>query len=242
MTSGIPAARVYPRVCGGTRRMPLLPGHPQGLSPRVRGNQNAVQDDPQVGGSIPACAGEPHRPLLRHRRFEVYPRVCGGTPLRVGGDADDQGLSPRVRGNLFRAVARWTMCRSIPACAGEPAGGQFGQGVGRVYPRVCGGTAARAVRAGRGQGLSPRVRGNQPVISWLATMARSIPACAGEPRRPRPRRCPSGVYPRVCGGTRCRPRYRSTKTGLSPRVRGNPINRSWAATVKGSIPACAGEP
>ena len=31
---------------------------------------------------------------------EVYPRVCGGTPLRKWALAFYLGLSPRVRGNL----------------------------------------------------------------------------------------------------------------------------------------------
>ena len=53
-------------------------------------------------------------------------------------------------------------------------------------------------------GLSPRVRGNHPIVSyWFALhYPRSIPACAGEPTVRlwhRTRRCT--VYPRVCGGT-----------------------------------------
>ena len=51
--------KVYPRVCGGTRRgAAALLGH-NGLSPRVRGNRQVVVRRRVKLGSIPACAGEP---------------------------------------------------------------------------------------------------------------------------------------------------------------------------------------
>ena len=50
----------------------------------------------------------------------VYPRVCGGT-LRITPELHvDNGLSPRVRGNLEKGAGR--------------------DEVAQVYPRVCGGT------------------------------------------------------------------------------------------------------
>ena len=55
------AARVYPRVCGGTRLT------------------RSVAD---LGGrSIPACAGEPDMPPDESELGVVYPRVCGGTAV-----------------------------------------------------------------------------------------------------------------------------------------------------------------
>ena len=53
------AARVYPRVCGGTSlavsSIPLAAG----LSPRVRGNLGLSRLPILLAWSIPACAGEP---------------------------------------------------------------------------------------------------------------------------------------------------------------------------------------
>ena len=46
----------------------------------------------------------------------------------------------------------------------------------------------------------------------------------------------------MCGGTARALASRARPTGLSPRVRGNPPVRLPAATNRGSIPACAGEP
>ena len=67
--------RVYPRVCGGTRRFSCLIQFMPGLSPRVRGNR--------AGGG---------RNELGPR---VYPRVCGGTSMPASFRAKGTG----VRGN-----------------------------------------------------------------------------------------------------------------------------------------------
>ena len=46
----------------------------------------------------------------------------------------------------------------------------------------------------------------------------------------------------MCGGTRRTPLANPTPAGLSPRVRGNHRQSGRLAVVRGSIPACAGEP
>ena len=51
--------RVYPRLCGGTRRILHHLVRDGGLSPPVRGNPLALMPASQQDGSIPACAGEP---------------------------------------------------------------------------------------------------------------------------------------------------------------------------------------
>ena len=53
----------------------------------------------------------------------------------------------------------------------------------------------------RGEGLSPRVRGNQRTIFNQLLYERSIPARAGEPFRRRRDQRQGWVYPRACGGT-----------------------------------------
>ena len=134
------SGRVYPRVCGGTRRSP---GHRIGicgLSPRVRGNRVPDPDDDAQSGSIPACAGEPARPGHIRPGPGVYPRVCGGTFAALCWLPGTGGLSPRVRGNPADRPAGAGAGRSIPACAGEPASGPGGRCPTLVYPRVCGGT------------------------------------------------------------------------------------------------------
>ena len=54
-----PVGSVYPRACGGTRRVAVIGTSPHGLSPRVRGNRLHCPLRADCLGSIPARAGEP---------------------------------------------------------------------------------------------------------------------------------------------------------------------------------------
>ena len=214
--------RVYPRVCGG--------------------NHQRQMDEGQVLGSIPACAGEPGLSPRVRGNPGVYPRVCGGTEQERRNQARDDGLSPRVRGNR-RCMMTWsTAAGSIPACAGEPGNLPPRRRRRWVYPRVCGGTMARAFVCPLAWGLSPRVRGNHIRIVRLRQIRRSIPACAGEPLILPPPSWAGPVYPRVCGGTTPPASQTPNRKGLSPRVRGNRARAKTRAEDAGSIPACAGEP
>ena len=196
----------------------------------------------RVSGSIPACAGEPKVRLVVKNLAEVYPRVCGGTYTWYSFYLYRRGLSPRVRGNLTFATEAPNHRGSIPACAGEPFACWIPVELCQVYPRVCGGTNGRLLSITVMRGLSPRVRGNPVVMVQVDDSARSIPACAGEPRRKRRACSRSRVYPRVCGGTiSVFLRLRKLR-GLSPRVRGNLDPNLRAGSRPGSIPACAGEP
>ena len=159
--ASIQPRRVYPRVCGGTIRRRRIDSAQEGLSPRVRGNQLVMLDLIGTVGSIPACAGEPpawraHAPMTR-----VYPRVCGGTSCRMIVATSSSGLSPRVRGNRHVDGRGRGSRGSIPACAGEPPAPGCAAPRIRVYPRVCGGTAATRSQSSPFRGLSPRVRGNR---------------------------------------------------------------------------------
>ena len=168
-------------MCGGTEPpappIRICPGQ----SPRVRGNHTTRRYDRPIEGSIPACAGEPTKTAAEQGQPWVYPRVCGGTRFREVADKRVVGLSPRVRGNRDQDTLPDDGGRSIPACAGEPC--CLGWRVRRsgVYPRVCGGTSQRDIRAGQLGGLSPRVRGNLRIE--VLDKRRIV------------------VYPRVCGGT-----------------------------------------
>ena len=236
------AARVYPRVCGGTSQGIPARSHRKGLSPRVRGNRAVADGAVANDRSIPACAGEPARRMTAAAAPEVYPRVCGGTTMASPPVRWPPGLSPRVRGNRLPGRCPPPFPRSIPACAGEPDLWRSRRQRTRVYPRVCGGTSADKPQRDDSDGLSPRVRGNLSNALGTVGTAGSIPACAGEPI-PCPR-CAAGraVYPRVCGGTLLAYVRKRQEEGLSPRVRGNRRRNEPAPESEGSIPACAGEP
>ena len=234
--------RVYPRVCGGTQSVVSGSVGRAGLSPRVRGNHPCSAGPPLSERSIPACAGEPSVAIMRALYVQVYPRVCGGTHRLGDAGGLGMGLSPRVRGNRLLVNRQRVVQGSIPACAGEPVSGGGHWCGRRVYPRVCGGTANRRFLSRPATGLSPRVRGNLLYPGYAGRPGRSIPACAGEPRRPDNEHEGGEVYPRVCGGTRRRGYRHDYRQGLSPRVRGNHPAGCILKGHRRSIPACAGEP
>ena len=132
------------------------------------------------------------------------------------------GLSPRVRGSL--------------------APRSFKSPWYRVYPRVCGGAFEFEHVSLGPPGLSPRVRGSLwPSVRRRADVG-SIPACAGEPADLHFVDVCLRVYPRVCGGAVNRRDSKDVAEGLSPRVRGSRLPHQEPRPVRGSIPACAGEP
>ena len=75
-----------------------------------------------------------------------------------------------------------------------------------------------------------------------AVRIRSIPACAGEPHKGRQMTTQRWVYPRVCGGAWRAHVDEGREPSLSPRVRGSQRLGQGGRLVRGSIPACAGEP
>ena len=188
-------------MCGGTFAGEYGSRVNDGLSPRVRGNLPPPAAQVRPGRSIPACAGEPRWPAGGRRTGWVYPRVCGGTRAVPRRRSRGTGLSPRVRGNHGQRRGGPRGGRSIPACAGEPAGHPPGRPAGTVYPRVCGGTTPTSVNVEHYAGLSPRVRGNRRWPCCPPAGAGSIPACAGEPVGEGQPPQTETVYPRVCGGT-----------------------------------------
>ena len=200
------STRVYPRGCGGTDIVCPRQDGMQGLSPRVRGNHQAVDVGTDTHGSIPAGAGEPYAAASHGLTIRVYPRGCGGTHYAARGLWRTPGLSPRVRGNHHDPRRRAAHLWSIPAGAGEPLTDVHVISLTRVYPRGCGGTGPIASRWEERGGLSPRVRGNRGSGRAHHRRLGSIPAGAGEPRSTMPPRPRPGVYPRGCGGTDRRPR------------------------------------
>ena len=186
---------------GGTAYpYPELSGS-QGLSPRGRGNRPLIKGDHAQERSIPAWAGEPPKLPVEPRLATVYPRVGGGTCGCRCWALSEPGLSPRGRGNHEWDRAQFILYGSIPAWAGEPNATHTWIRPSRVYPRVGGGTGDHHPAPRRGNGLSPRGRGNLLPDDGHAAPEGSIPAWAGEPAARRPRHGQHGVYPRVGGGT-----------------------------------------
>ena len=93
---------VYPRACGGTFDFESWFRFEAGLSPRLRGNENRDHPQTPAWGSIPALAGERANHPLSLSPAWVYPRACGGTHLDPEFGGECVGLSPRLRGNVWK--------------------------------------------------------------------------------------------------------------------------------------------
>ena len=92
--------RVYPRAYGGTSAFSRGYREREGLSPRVRGNLRLARVKTSSVRSIPARTGEPYHQIKGSPPQRVYPRAYGGTGVGPTNSQSEQGLSPRVRGNL----------------------------------------------------------------------------------------------------------------------------------------------
>ena len=90
-----------------------------GLSPRVRGKHENAPRRVDIIGSIPASAGKTGSIPIGSVSFRVYPRECGENTVAVAEAAMYSGLSPRVRGKLYKHDEDTVMGGSIPASAGK---------------------------------------------------------------------------------------------------------------------------
>ena len=192
--------------------------------------------------SIPAHAGEPPRHSPSCASIRVYPRPRGGTSWNSRRRSAGWGLSPPTRGNPSMFQGYQPRLRSIPAHAGEPPCGSPPACPPAVYPRPRGGTQLVCSNYKPCHGLSPPTRGNRRRPADWDWARGSIPAHAGEPRRPRIQTRARSVYPRPRGGTRNGGAKPGKWRGLSPPTRGNLGQCLRPPTATRSIPAHAGEP
>ena len=93
-----------------------------------------------------------------------------------------------------------------------------------------------------GNGLSPRVWGNQALARRLWNVQRPIPTCVGQPRGFAVYQWIQKAYPHVCGATARERRVHYSQNGLSPRVWGNRQRERRHNPGMGPIPTCVGQP
>ncbi len=174
-----------------------------------------------IARSIPACAGQPCRPLQARLSWKVDPRVRGAAPRMTTTASLCSGRSPRARGSRSTRSLLAKSRGSIPACAGQPRSAPVPIFAPWVDPRVRGAAQENRLIGRCRRGRSPRARGSRANDIFCDHAKRSIPACAGQPygwTLPTPR---IGVDPRVRGAAD-RPRHAGAAyRGRSPRARGS---------------------
>ena len=178
----VPPTRVYPRARGGAKAHVVSDVDSKGLSPRTRGSRRHAPHGLLDARSIPAHAGEPHRPAKCASFTTVYPRARGGAFGAAGDLIPGSGLSPRTRGSRHFLCEFALATRSIPAHAGEPSPRTEQNPRLWVYPRARGGAEEIAPNYANAQGLSPRTRGSLLGGESFMPERGSIPAHAGEPK------------------------------------------------------------
>ena len=232
----------HPRVCGGAMLSVVTTFRRKGPSPRVRGSPGRSEAPAPIGGTIPACAGEPAVLVTAKLGLGDHPRVCGGAYPRRSRRMSVEGPSPRVRGSQRDRPVAAAQLGTIPACAGEPASRASRCRLRRDHPRVCGGARCRPRAILSSEGPSPRVRGSRRSKLAPGGWVRTIPACAGEPPDPSRAARRGWDHPRVCGGAHAVHQNSPLMRGPSPRVRGSLQGIAIGVDHRGTIPACAGEP
>ena len=164
--NGRPACRaaspppVHPRVCRERLCVTISAQEPFGSSPRVRGTGTHLRIRTDLLRFIPACAGNGSSAGVGMPYVPVHPRVCGERVYSISQTEDEDGSSPRVRGNGQAGDGPLVPLGSIPAGAGERRSARTIRPGSTVYPRGCGGTRTRQTGYKEAWGLSPRVRGN----------------------------------------------------------------------------------
>ena len=224
---------VYPRARRGTVRPPYRATVAAGLSPRPQGNAGLRDIIGDQRRSIPVHAGE----RVPGGTFECATKVC---PRARRGTRDcgilleiNEGLSPRLRGNVSPGGHLSVLRRSVPAPAGERVPGGTFECATKVCPRACGGTA----RCYRESGLGRFYWTSHPAVPALPSTPRGKVAASCRISGRWPPRRPSIPTPPPDHTSRARGRFLSgygSRRALRARIRDlrcRPVTRTASSKM-----------
>ena len=136
------------------------------------------------------------------------------------------------------SIVVWT--RIIPAHAGNSRDGHRPATVGSDHPRACGELGLIEAAAPIDVGSSPRMRGTRALDDARVTVARIIPAHAGNSYQPYTASSTEPDHPRACGELIVQASIDLSVAGSSPRMRGTPVLGVPSGVAERIIPAHAG--
>ena len=170
-----------------------------------------------------------------------HPRSRGGDRWPSARSAVAAGPSPLARGRHGSVVSVALGLGTIPARAGETR--PNGSRLRRIWdhPRSRGGDCSCSVIAGKHRGPSPLARGRPARGERASCPWGTIPARAGETRRPPGRYRLRRDHPRSRGGDPSSSQVSPSVRGPSPLARGRLPMSNGRSPVTGTIPARAGE-
>ena len=223
------------RVCRKRRRYGRA-----GSSPRGRGTLVNESEWYEYVRIIPAWAGNARHPTRAPRSTPDHPRV-GGERLAIWhGSKNCGGSSPRGRGTLEGPDDNEEFTRIIPAWAGNATAPRNRSTLKSDHPRVGGERSIARMATALSSGSSPRGRGTRCHTCRSASVARIIPAWAGNaPFSGRASRRRAD-HPRVGGERGNGIENVLLVHGSSPRGRGTPRPSSSPRSWPRIIPAWAG--
>ena len=214
------ASTVHPR-SRGEHSVPLHPaGLYDGSSPLARGTHTGTRGERHEHRFIPARAGNTRRARGRPDRNPVHPRSRGE-------HVDGVRVVHRANG-------------SSPLARGTPAPSRAARPRTAVHPRSRGEHDRARVEALRRYGSSPLARGTREMASGKISVARFIPARAGNTKTPALSGLSLPVHPRSRGEHRRRREFDENIDGSSPLARGTHVVPPAAAVLDRFIPARAG--
>ena len=145
-----------------------------------------------------------------------------------------------MRGTPWHGYASGNPSGIIPAYAGNTLEQSLGRRFVGDHPRVCGEHMVKPVTVCVTTGSSPRMRGTLRDVRPAHVTHGIIPAYAGNTSPPTKRTARARDHPRVCGEHRFNHLNLDSAIGSSPRMRGTLRHRRRTATIRGIIPAYAG--
>ncbi len=232
--------RPHPRVCGEHPDGAVVTFDVDGSSPRMRGTPASWRAEGEVGGLIPAYAGNTGGRRRRRRSGPAHPRVCGEHLRNVVMVVHAVGSSPRMRGTLQDQPKRRAQPGLIPAYAGNTGRSPPCAWGHLAHPRVCGEHTPDDAKYTPIRGSSPRMRGTLGNRVRKAMASRLIPAYAGNTSGQCPTSPPCAAHPRVCGEHGQGDAGAAVGGGSSPRMRGTHRRDPPVRQLLRLIPAYAG--
>ena len=191
-----------------------------GSSPRTRGTEDAAVIRRIPHRFIPAHAGNRAPSPPATSTPTVHPRARGEQGKGGAELAPVGGSSPRTRGTARRPKNSLSVCRFIPAHAGNSWVSGFRPAPATVHPRARGEQSMRRAQATACAGSSPRTRGTGVGGQAAVQPVRFIPAHAGNRTTPSHSNADRAVHPRARGEQQDIHAAASLGIGSSPRTRG----------------------
>ncbi len=174
---------------------------------------------------IPAGAGNTAPLPLPYSNWPVHPRWRGEHMSSAERLSRRRGSSPLARGTR-QAVGQFSIKqRFIPAGAGNTPNDFMELGTQSVHPRWRGEHNRSALKAMFRGGSSPLARGTPGLLGFKNTLARFIPAGAGNTTVPIKGESSDAVHPRWRGEHQIDDDDEAIADGSSPLARGTPTPR-----------------